>query len=93
MAIIVFDVSNSQSLRCVTNWASMVRNQEVITVLVGNKADLIRNVSREQAEAKAKEIGAGFYYETSAIDNKSVQGLFQEIGVWLYKKQNESHEL
>ncbi len=91
VALIVFDVTNSKTLECVDYWAQEVHKsnaQDFIIVLIANKSDLTakRQVSQTEGEAKAKQIGAQLYYETSASDNATVQNLFQEIGVWLFKQ-------
>ena len=56
-------------------------------VLVGNKSDLHqrRQVSQEEGNLKAKEIGALLYEEVSAVDNLQIQNLFQELGSTLFK--------
>ncbi len=94
VAIIVFDLTNQSSLKCVEYWAEEVfkaNADDFFIVLVGNKCDLERKrqVTREDGEAKAKEIRASFYYETSAIDIRTVQNLFQEIGIQLFKMQED----
>ena len=81
IALIVFDVTNRRSLECVEYWAEEVRSSEVddsYIILVGNKSDLDekRQVSKQEGERKSKEIDAVFYYETTAVDNASVEMLF-----------------
>ncbi|CDW84763.1 gtp binding protein [Stylonychia lemnae] len=94
VAIIVYDVTNKQSLECVDYWVDEVNRSnanDYFIVLVGNKCDLrkFRQVTMEEGQAKAKQIGAQIYYECSASNEKSVQNLFQEIGIYLYKLQEE----
>ena len=77
VAIIVFDLTNKNSLKCVDFWAQEVfkaNADDFFIVLVGNKCDLKnkRQITIEEGDKKSKEIGAAFYYETSCIDNKSI---------------------
>ncbi|MHA1475763.1 MAG: hypothetical protein ACTSQ5_11320, partial [Promethearchaeota archaeon] len=57
-------------------------------VLVGNKADLNdeRVVSRREGQALALEIGADFYYETSAKTATNIEKLFLDITDTLIEK-------
>ena len=94
IGLIVFDVTNKRSLESVEYWTNEIKGSEVedsFVVLVGNKCDLVskREVSYEEGTKKAKEIHAVFYYETSAIDNSQIQNLFQEIGQYLFKHNDE----
>jgi Ras-related protein Rab-6A len=56
------------------------RGNQVIIALVGNKTDLgdKREVSSEEGEAKAKEIGA-IFIETSAKAGHNVKALFKKV--------------
>jgi Ras-related protein Rab-6A len=81
VALIVFDVTNRKTLACVDYWADEVHKanaDDFFIVLVGNKCDLQqkRQISVEEGNSKAKEIGALFYYETSASQNSTIQNLF-----------------
>lgn len=56
--------------------------EEVIVVLVGNKADASeeeRQVSAEEGEEKARMLGVKIYMETSAKSGQNVKGLFMRI--------------
>ncbi|CAN6461262.1 unnamed protein product [Victoria cruziana] len=70
VAVIVYDVASRQSFLNTITWIEEVhteRGSDVIIVLVGNKTDLVdkRQVSIEEGEAKAHELGVMFI-ETSA---------------------------
>ncbi|KAG0498634.1 hypothetical protein HPP92_003325 [Vanilla planifolia] len=70
VAVIVYDISSRQSFLNTSKWIDEVRTErgsDVIIVLVGNKTDLVdkRQVSIEEGEAKAQELGVMFV-ETSA---------------------------
>ncbi len=79
-AVIVYDVTRRKTFENITVWINEVKEQvgEIYTVIVGNKTDLVeeREVSREEAEAFAKELGAD-YLETSALSGENVTDLFQ----------------
>jgi len=57
------------------------RGEEVIIYLVGNKTDLAdkRQVSAEEGEAKASELGA-LFIETSALLGLNIKEMFQRLG-------------
>merc|ERR1711907_394343 len=70
VAIVVYDITNRASFANTVRWIKDVRaerDSDVIMVLVGNKTDLSekRQVTVEEGEAKAKELGVMFI-ETSA---------------------------
>ncbi|XP_078440209.1 ras-related protein RABH1b-like isoform X1 [Wolffia australiana] len=70
VAVIVYDVTSRQSFLNTAKWVEEVRTErgsDVIIVLVGNKTDLVekRQVSVDEGEGKAKEVGVMFI-ETSA---------------------------
>lgn len=83
LAAVVYDVTDENSFRKAAGWVGEVRSvggDDVIVVLVGNKADLggKRRVGRERGEEKAKELKAVFI-ETSAKDSSNVEQLFERI--------------
>ena len=83
VAVIVFDVTNKQTFTSLDKWIEDVRNERgnsVVVAVVGNKTDKTdeRCISREEAEAKAKQYGA-MYQETSAKTGANVKELFKEI--------------
>lgn len=76
-ALLVFDLTNRDSFDNITSWLTDIRNvarADVVTLLIGNKADLAdkRQVSTEEAEAFAKEKGMQ-YFETSAKTGANIQ--------------------
>ncbi|XP_010933532.1 ras-related protein RABH1b [Elaeis guineensis] len=87
VAVIVYDVSSRQSFLNTSKWIEEVRTErgsDVIIVLVGNKTDLVdkRQVSIEEGEAKARELGVMFI-ETSAKAGFNVKALFRKIAAAL----------
>lgn len=87
--IIVYDVTNRETFSRVCRWIDEIKkycDDNVVKVLVGNKADVIsaedssaqKVISTEQAEQYAQEMNIPFF-ETSAKDNKNVDILFHTI--------------
>ncbi|KAI0275909.1 ras-domain-containing protein [Russula aff. rugulosa BPL654] len=96
VAIVVFDITNRQSFLSTTKWIDDVRSErgnDVMVVLVGNKADLSdkRQVTLEEATAKAQELGIMFM-ETSAKAGHNVKSLFKKIAMSLpgMEKDNQN---
>jgi small GTP-binding protein len=80
-AFLVFDLTNHDSFEHVGRWLHDVKEvarTDVVTVLLGNKADLAdqRDVTREEAEAFA-QANKMKYFETSA---KTGGGIAEAIG-------------
>lgn len=87
VAVVVYDVTNRQSFINVQRWVEEVRSErgsDVIIVLVGNKTDLVdkRQVSIEEADAKARELNVMFI-ETSAKAGFNVKALFRKVAAAL----------
>jgi len=82
-AIIVYDITNSDSFARAKSWVRELQRQgnaSLVMALTGNKADLVekRKVSVEEAQAYADENGL-FFMETSAKTATNVTELFHEI--------------
>lgn len=80
VALMVFDVTKRRTFEHVRQWATDVQSYaapNVVLVVVANKTDLHeeREVSREEAETFAAELGA-LYFETSAKDASGVDDAF-----------------
>jgi GTPase SAR1 family protein len=73
----VYDVTDQESFDNVRFWMSEVdaNSPEVQRILIGNKADLERKVSKEEANALAHELGIDFW-ETSAKRGQNVESAF-----------------
>ena len=75
----VYDVTNTDSLMKVPGWVSSINksvNKEIPMILVGNKIDLERKVSREEGEELAGRLKCT-YLETSAKTGENVEKAFQ----------------
>ena len=87
VAVVVYDITSRPSFQQTAKWIDDVRTergQDVIIMLVGNKTDLAekRQVSIEEGEAKAKELGVMFI-ETSAKAGYNVKQLFRRVAAAL----------
>jgi len=94
VAIVVFDITNRTSFLSTTKWIEDVRSErgnDVIIVLVGNKADLSdkRQVTLEEATAKSTELNVMFM-ETSAKAGHNVKSLFKKIAMSLPGMEKET---
>ncbi|KAL0581123.1 GTPase Ryh1 [Marasmius crinis-equi] len=93
VAIVVFDITNRQSFLSTSKWIDDVRSErgnDVIIVLVGNKADLSdkRQVTLEEATATATGLNIMFM-ETSAKAGHNVKTLFKKIAMSLPGMEKE----
>ena len=80
--LIIYSIG-SNSFKAVDKWIEDVkteRGDNIILVLVGNKTDMSdkRQISTEEGEAKAKELGC-IFMETSAKVGYNVKALFNRI--------------
>jgi len=98
VAIVVFDITNRQSFLSTSKWIDDVRSErgnDVMVVLVGNKADLSdkRQVTLEEATAKSQKLNIMFM-ETSAKAGHNVKSLFKKIAMSLpgMEKENQNAE-
>lgn len=82
-AIIVYDITQSESFTKAKNWVKELQRQgspNMVMVLAGNKADLAdnRQVTAEEAQSYADENGL-VLWETSAKSNTNVHEMFVDI--------------
>jgi len=81
--IIVFDVTNTKSLKNVEDWLGEIDKHALQTVdklLVGNKCDLVHQRVVSMAEAKEFATSHGLpYIETSAKDSTNVDDAFHKL--------------
>lgn len=96
VAVVVYDITKRQSFIDASKWIDDVRaerGEQVIIVLVGNKTDLRdkREVTVDEGEAKAKELGA-LFIETSAKAGYNVKALFKKVATELPGLETNRHE-
>jgi small GTP-binding protein len=98
LIVVVFALDSPSSFNDVTNWINKVRQHapaQLPILLVGNKLDLVQTiaVSEQQAEDKAKELGAEVYRPTSAKDGSGIDGLVDDMAKqcakWMTAKEAE----
>ena len=92
-AVLVYDVTSAESFRAIREYlAELELEPELVTVLVGNKADreADRRVPRGEGEKLARENNLMFM-ETSAKTGQGVQEMFEKVAEAVIKKQNWRH--
>ncbi|XP_015609245.1 ras-related protein Rab-21 [Cephus cinctus] len=82
-AILVYDITDEESFKKVKDWVKELKKMlgnDVLLVIAGNKLDLEndRNVTVEEAEAYAKQVGA-VHFQTSAKLNQNIEELFLDL--------------
>ena len=88
--LLFFDVHCKQSFINVDNWVEDIKkfNTKFIKTnifLIGNKIDLKREITKEEAIRKAKELGIQ-YFETSAKINMNVSEIMSRMIINCYQK-------
>ncbi|KAJ3435809.1 ras and ef-hand domain-containing protein [Anaeramoeba flamelloides] len=96
-AIIVYDVTSSESFERVDDWIKDVKEfvkDEILLILVGNKVDLEdrRKISTESGQNFANENNM-LFYETSALTGSNVQEIFKKCAKKSYKKHSKEKKL
>lgn len=96
VAVVVYDISNANSFQQTSKWIDDVRTErgsDVIIMLVGNKTDLAdkRQISTEEGERKAKDLGVMFI-ETSAKAGYNVKQLFRRVAAALPGMEPEKRD-
>ena len=89
-AIIVYDITKKSSFESVERWYQDIKEnsgEDIVILLIGNKADLrhIRQVETSVAAAYAKSKNMAFI-ETSALDSTNVENAFQMIVKQIYSQ-------
>lgn len=94
--ILVCDVTRRETFDNVKIWwDEIIKEAEGITlILVGNKIDLVdsRQVSKEEGEALANELGLS-YIETSAKTGESIEDAFKILALQIIKIYVEAVEI
>ncbi|XP_017780181.1 PREDICTED: ras-related protein Rab-21-like [Nicrophorus vespilloides] len=96
-AIIVYDITDEDSLVKVKSWVKELRKMlgsDVSLVIVGNKTDLEkdRHVNLEEAETYASKVGA-LHWQTSAKRNEGIEEMFLTLIDKMLQREREIEDL
>ena len=78
MIFIVYDISDRNSFKNITVWISFIKSvnkDSSILVLVGNKTDLKREISQNEAKELAKKENM-IFFEVSAKNGDNIENMF-----------------
>eukprot|EP00397_Hematodinium_sp_SG-2012_P061037 GEMP01080276.1.p1 GENE.GEMP01080276.1~~GEMP01080276.1.p1 ORF type:complete len:211 (+),score=32.92 GEMP01080276.1:110-742(+) len=92
--VLVYNSSEVASFENCHNWMRQIKTHtsSVEKILVGNKIDFPRMVSRERVQAMAEEFGIPFV-ETSAKTGEGVQEMFHTLIKQIVDKKDDSKNL
>ena len=96
-ALIVYDITRGDTFDNIDKWLRELRTKIsscINVIIIGNKSDLylLRKVSTEEAEKKAKSLGLKFY-ETSALDSKNIHEAFKKLIIDIYQSTQEQNQI
>jgi small GTP-binding protein len=83
VAIVVYDVTCRESFGDVGGWVALAREHGplgITVMLVGNKVDLEKRVTREEAEALSRDLNVLFVGNVSAKTGEDVKDLLDDVG-------------
>ena len=88
-ALLCYDINNPVSFQNLDKWLIELEENvgRIPTILVGNKCDLERKVSREEAQEYAKAQGLIDFIEVSAKTGDKVDAALQKLAVEIYKRE------
>jgi len=89
--LLVYDVTSVESFKQTRQWMQSIRENmvdPVSIIFVGNKCDMQREVSRDEAEALAREFGTE-YAETSAKNGTNVEETFMRLATLIVDSQKD----
>ncbi len=89
--ILAFDLTRTYTFTNVKNWHAELMKFGLSSkpmMLVGNKADLKKEIKVSDAhiEHMKQQLGIAEYVETSALDGKNVQNMFETIARLIYQQ-------
>ncbi|XP_012279358.1 ras-related protein Rab-21 [Orussus abietinus] len=93
-AVLVYDITEKYTFKKVKDWVKELRKMlgyDVCLAIAGNKIDLEknRNVSIEEAEEYAKQVGA-MHFHTSAKLNQNIEEMFLDLTQRMMEKADEA---
>ncbi|MFS7931255.1 putative small GTP-binding protein [Helianthus anomalus] len=88
-ALIVYDITRKVTFENVDRWLKELKDhtdQNIVVMLVGNKADLghLRAVTTDEAKAYSERENV-FFMETSALESLNVEKAFTEVLTQIYR--------
>lgn len=86
--LVVFDISRRDTFIQTKGWIDSIKESSTETIdaiLVGNKSDLDRKVTTEEAVQYAKQYGMK-YFETSAKEDTNINEAFEYIATLAYRR-------
>ena len=91
--LLMYNITDRESFDKINSWLDSIlehKNKDFPILLLGNKCDLEeeRQVSKEEGEKLAKELGLNFY-ETSTKDNINIEKSISELIEMIYKKSGK----
>ena len=92
LALVVFSLSDRKSFECVRDyWITYLLEKcpDIIMIIVGNKLDLEREVSEDEANELAAKYKTE-YFETSAVNGNGVEEAFELIATKYVHTINKS---
>ena len=95
-ALVVYDITNKKTFENTDKWISDLKNssdKNISIILLGNKSDLEdkRQVSKEEGEIKAKNMGMAFL-ETSALNGNNIELAFKTLIDEVYDRCHKEFE-
>ena len=81
-AIIMYDITNSETLERVSEWIQLLRKNsgDIPIILVGNKVDLkSREITTEEAMKIKDKFSLSGFYEISVKTGVNVEEMFREV--------------
>jgi len=89
--LLVFDVTSRDSFSKIRTWMASIKDamtDPVDVILVGNKCDMERKVTKEEAQSIAGEYGIS-YFETSAKTGLNVESTFIQLGTIVKRRKDK----
>ena len=93
LALVVYDINEKKSFYSLESWKKNIKDhasEDIPIFLVGNKIDLERKVTTNEAQEYANFNGIPYFSECSAKTGQNVKEIFFEITKYLFKSYNES---
>ena len=95
-ALVTYDITRKESFDNVEKWITDLKanaDEKIRIILVGNKTDLDSNrqVTKEEGEQKAKDLGVSFI-ETSALSGNNIEAAFDKLINEVYQECHQEFD-